>query len=315
MSAGGAPRYARPRSATGSGHAGCRRSRPATARAPAPRPARSPTACRRGGGRSPPPARRRRRSTRKSGRARRARSMNNSIASSSNDNDGTRQVTSPATPIGSRLVARIVNSGQALSSATNTRRTHPAGARNCRAAAACRGRRKTAAGCPSWSGPAGRADPTVRATVTGTTAGSVIGARSTYHTPSRNSSASWAATSTASRVLPAPPAPVNVTSRLSATIWLHLGHFGATSDETRQLRRKVVGPNSFGRAKRRETRCGDRGGTAAPRVRGGADPATGWVPRSVSHASAGSRSTTKSLWCRITRSARRGPSRAAAPCG
>ena len=55
---------------------------------------------------------------RKSGRARRARSVNSSIASSVSDNDGTRQVSSPATPIGSRLVARIVNCGQASSRAT-----------------------------------------------------------------------------------------------------------------------------------------------------------------------------------------------------
>lgn len=41
----------------------------------------------------------------KSGRALRARSTNSSTASSLIDNDGTRQVTSPGMPIGSRLVA------------------------------------------------------------------------------------------------------------------------------------------------------------------------------------------------------------------
>ncbi|MDT5328320.1 MAG: hypothetical protein QOF25_5472, partial [Mycobacterium sp.] len=49
---------------------------------------------------------------RKSGRTRRARSVNNSIASSASDSDGTRQLTSPATPIGSRLVAMTVTAGQ-----------------------------------------------------------------------------------------------------------------------------------------------------------------------------------------------------------
>ena len=43
------------------------------------------------------------------GRARFALSVNSAMASSCNDSEGTRQVTSPATPIGSRLVVRIVN--------------------------------------------------------------------------------------------------------------------------------------------------------------------------------------------------------------
>ena len=41
---------------------------------------------------------------RNSGLVLRARSLNSSIASSASDNDGTRQLTSPGTPIGSRLV-------------------------------------------------------------------------------------------------------------------------------------------------------------------------------------------------------------------
>jgi hypothetical protein len=43
----------------------------------------------------------------KSGRTWRARSANSSIASSASDSDGTRQLTSPATPIASRLVATL----------------------------------------------------------------------------------------------------------------------------------------------------------------------------------------------------------------
>ena len=69
----------------------------------------------------------------KSGRARRARSVNNSIASSASDSDGTRQITSPATPIGSRLVARTVNRGQAPAARRPARRTHRADAHSCRA--------------------------------------------------------------------------------------------------------------------------------------------------------------------------------------
>ena len=54
----------------------------------------------------------------KSGRTWRARSVNNSMASSASDSDRTRQVTSPATPIGSRLVVKSVNPGQAPNRAT-----------------------------------------------------------------------------------------------------------------------------------------------------------------------------------------------------
>ena len=119
-SAGGARRCAHRRSTAGSGHAGCRGSRPATTPAPVPRPARSPAA-------THPGARRSRATSAalssvrvKSGRAWRARSVNSSMASSVSDSDGTRQLTSPATPIGSRLVANSVNRGHASSSATTS---------------------------------------------------------------------------------------------------------------------------------------------------------------------------------------------------
>ena len=51
----------------------------------------------------------------KSGRASRARSTKSSIASSASDSGGTRQISSPGTPIGARLVARIVSRGHAPS--------------------------------------------------------------------------------------------------------------------------------------------------------------------------------------------------------
>jgi hypothetical protein len=54
----------------------------------------------------------------KSGRTLRARSVNSSMASSASDSEGTRQVTSPGTPIGSRLVASRVNPVQMPSRAT-----------------------------------------------------------------------------------------------------------------------------------------------------------------------------------------------------
>ena len=53
---------------------------------------------------------------RKVGRARWARSVNSATASSSTESEGTRQVTSPEPRSVSRLVVRIVNRGQPLSS-------------------------------------------------------------------------------------------------------------------------------------------------------------------------------------------------------
>ena len=61
--------------------------------------------------------------------------------------------------------------------------------------------------------PGRRAMPSTAATASGTAAGSVTAANSKNHTPSGNSSANRAATSIASRVLPTPPTPVNVTNR------------------------------------------------------------------------------------------------------
>lgn len=125
--------------------------------------------------------------TTKSGRTWRARSVNNVTASSVSDREGTPQATSPGTRRGSRLVARTFAAGQAPSSATvsaehasircsqlsRTRRT-------CRPAMARM--RVSIVERPAWSGSA-----SARVTATGTTVGSVIGARSTYHTPSANS--------------------------------------------------------------------------------------------------------------------------------
>ena len=58
--------------------------------------------------------------TAKPGRACRARSVNSSMASSASDSDGTRQLTSPASPIASRLVASKVSLAAPLSTATTS---------------------------------------------------------------------------------------------------------------------------------------------------------------------------------------------------
>ena len=59
--------------------------------------------------------------------------------------------------------------------------------------------------------------PKAVAMAAGTDEGSPTGASSTSHTPSGNSSAISAPTSRASRVLPTPPTPLNVTSRFDRT--------------------------------------------------------------------------------------------------
>ena len=59
--------------------------------------------------------------------------------------------------------------------------------------------------------------PSAVAIAAGTEAGSPTGASSTIHTPSGNSPATSAPTSSASRVLPTPPTPLSVTSRFDRT--------------------------------------------------------------------------------------------------
>ncbi len=99
-------------------------------------------------------------STTKSGRARRARSTNSSIALSANGNDGTRQLSSPATPIGSRLVVSRVNLGPASSNATIS-----VGAGIQQMLAVVQHHQHPPVGdepdamCPSWSGRVGRVGP------------------------------------------------------------------------------------------------------------------------------------------------------------
>ena len=56
--------------------------------------------------------------------------------------------------------------------------------------------------------------PTAAATASTTRSGSVNSASSTSHTPSRNSSISWAPVSSARRVLPVPPVPISVSRRV-----------------------------------------------------------------------------------------------------
>ena len=78
--------------------------------------------------------------------------------------------------------------------------------------------------------------PSTAATASGTAAGSVTAASSKTHTPSGNSSASCAATSSASRVLPTPPTPVKVTNRCDRTRGYDFGDLVLAADQAGRSR-------------------------------------------------------------------------------
>ena len=162
---------------------------------------------------------------------------------------------------------------------------------------------------PGWSGR-----PKVRATVTGTTSGLVIGDRSAYQTPSPKLVVSWAAISIASRVLPDPPAPVSVTRRFTLRLW-------RTSAISAWRPTKEV--SWAGRLCERTAFDVRRGGNSlrisewqsCTTRSGRGKSCTGRTPSSVSHASAGNRSVTKLLVVLITPSVRGAPNRAAGRSG
>ena len=120
---------------------------------------------------------------------------------------------SPSTPSGSRLVASSAKFGQPRSSASASFAQAPMTCSQL-SSRSSRPRPPTAPTSVSSTGrPGSWRTPSTSATVTATRSGSPSGARSANHTPSPAPSASPAATCSPSRVLPAPPAPVNVTSR------------------------------------------------------------------------------------------------------
>ena len=86
--------------------------------------------------------------------------------------------------------------------------------------------------------PRGRRAP--RALLARPRPGSATPASSTNHTPPGNCSRSSAATASASRVLPTPPDPVNVTSRSAPTSRAERGDVLVSADERRELDREVV---------------------------------------------------------------------------
>ena len=88
------------------------------------------------------------------------------------------------------------------------------------------------------------AAPSAPATAGATPSGSVTLANSTSQAPSRCSSRSVAAASTASRVLPTPPGPISVTSRLERTA--SLSSSSSASRPTKLLSRSRRLPVAIG---------------------------------------------------------------------
>ena len=116
-------------------------------------------------------------------------------------------------PSGSRLVASRARFGQPRSSASASFAHAPTTCSQL-SSSTSRLRWPTASTSVSSTGrPGSRRTPSTSATVAATRSASLSGARSANHTPSPVPSSSPAATCSASRVLPAPPAPVSVTSR------------------------------------------------------------------------------------------------------
>ena len=279
-----------------------RRSAPVGADGNGPQQARWPTGSRRAAGRCRRPPRICTALKRRSGRARRARSRNNLIASNPSsaststtsscagtDSDGTRHVTSPDSPSGSRLVARTTRFGQA---SRNDSITAAASATRC----------SQLSNTISVGAPANRSlaisiagrepssfAPIAASSVEPIASGSRNGARSTHHTPPGNPSSRFAPTRTASLVLPTPPDPVSVTSRSRPS-----SSRTAASSATRPINGVV----SVGRLWRyvSSVRNADvhdheiRGGPATTAAPGEPRPSGGELPTSTSAAPSGNAS-------------------------
>ena len=219
-----------------------------TASAPAPRPARWRAACRRAGGRSRATAARcpsverearRRRPRRARRRAAPPRARAPPAASCARIGQRERRDDvdrSPATPSGSRLVARRAAPAQPRSSVVDQLRR----SRRQQVLAVVEDEQQLpVAQCVDAASRASgrRLSPTPSAAATARARAGVgrAAASSTSHTPSRNACRSRrGAASSASRVLPTPPGPVRVTSRESAEQPPRLGELALAPDEAGQ---------------------------------------------------------------------------------
>jgi hypothetical protein len=130
------------------------------------------------------------------------------------DSGGTCQLSSPSTPSASRLVARTTRAGQdasrysATSAAASAMCSQLSSTTSTRWSAIC----SATASAASWPGVSGT--PSWVAMACPTMAWSLIWASATQCTPAGKLSPAVFAAASASRVLPAPPGPVRVISRL-----------------------------------------------------------------------------------------------------
>ena len=148
---------------------------------------------------------------------------------------------SPATSSGSRLVATTRTPGLSSRAARRpTRRLPAAGARSCRSTITI-GRSASADPDALHHVLVGLDvdTPSAAASAAGTSPTSPSGARSTKYGPNSYRPAVRAASSTARRVLPIPPVPVSVTSRLSAHSAIERGELALAADDRAQRGRQV----------------------------------------------------------------------------
>jgi hypothetical protein len=217
------------------------------------------------------------------------RSANSEMASSSTM-DGTRHTVSPATPSGSRVVARTDTSGHERSRASAS--SAPASRRCSQLSRQTSRRRSRRCRVSARSGPPTGSTMTLVAAAasSATSVGSVTGPRSTHHTPSGHRSASRAAAWTARRVLPHPPEPVTVTIRSMPS-----SRSTAASSWLRPTKLVSWGGRLLASTSR-ERSGGKSSGSSACRsskMRSGADRSRSrWLPRSRSQAPPGTASPT-----------------------
>ena len=212
--------------------------------------------------------------TAKEGRARCARSTNRTTASYCDSAgtsrppsglgqriDGTRQVISPGTPSGSRLVVSTEVDGFAdRSAATSSAQAGHEVLAVVQDEERRAGRRARPPAAERPGAPGTSRAPRAASAARPTAFGSASGASSTHHTPPGCESSASAATARARRVLPTPAEPVSVTNRSPVQQVAHLDDLAPPTDERCEL-----------------DRAGCGGTASSERSGGNADGRSGWT--------------------------------------
>ena len=174
------------------------------------------------------------------------------MASSASDSDGTRQLTSPATPIGSRLVANSVNPRAASSSATTSAALASSRCSQLSSTTSiCRSATKRVSVSiverPGWSGSPKRAGRGDRHQIG-------VGDRRQIHIPDPVAELAGQLARDLDRQpgFARPAGTGQGHQPVLAQQLAHLGQLRVTAHETGQLHRKMLGGNGFGYAQRRE---------------------------------------------------------------